>query len=324
MACLRRSIDSIDFSTDRIPYDQLSSLGVSMVDFTQALKVVVPSALREVYVEVPDVRWQDVGGLESVKRDLQEAIVWPLTHAHLFAKASVRPAKGLLMTGPPGVGKTLLAKAAATESQVNLISVKGPELLSKLVGESERAVRDIFSKARQAAPCILFFDEVDGLCTTRSNNQMDSGVSDRVLTQFLAEMDGVEELSGVFVLAATNRPDRVDPALRRFGRFETTIEIGLPDLASRQEILTVHFNAKPLAESIDIATLANETEGFSGADLAALCSAAARHAIRRTVDDLNDDESAIDDLLISAEDVRRALESTQLQLAGRNRGVKGS
>lgn len=321
MACLRRSVDSIDLSNDRVPYEQLSRLGVSMADFTQAFQVVVPSAIREVHVEVPDVRWQDVGGLESVKRDLQEAIVWPLQHANLFAKAAVRPAKGLLMTGPPGVGKTLLAKAAATESQVNLISVKGPELLSKMVGESERAVREVFRKARQAAPCILFFDEVDGLCTTRSNSQSDSGVSDRVLTQFLAEMDGVEELCGVFVLAATNRPDRVDPALRRFGRFETTIEIGLPDLASRTQILAVHLNNKPIDGSLDLAELATKTAGFSGADLAALCSAAARHAIRRTVEAIDHAASAIDELRISTDDVSRAYESTKAQLAGRNSGV---
>jgi len=317
MACVRRSMDTIDYSNDRIPYEQLARLAVSMPDFVSAMQVIVPSALREVYVEVPSVKWDDIGGLESVKQELREAIVWPIRHSHLFAKASVRPAKGLLLTGPPGVGKTLLAKAAATESEVNLISVKGPELLSKLVGESERAVRDIFSKARQAAPCILFFDEIDGLCTTRSAQHQDSGVSDRVLTQFLSEMDGIEELCGVFVLAATNRPDRVDPALRRFGRFETTLEIGLPDIVSRRQILNVHLKAKPIDGDMDIDTLANLTEGYSGADLAALCSVAARSAIRRTVQTAMTSTGDADELIITAADLRLAMDATNKQLAGR-------
>ena len=317
MACVRRSMDIIDFTNDRIPYEQLSRLGVSMPDFVSAMQVIVPSALREVYVEVPNVKWEDIGGLETVKQELREAIVWPIEHAHLFTQAAVRPAKGVLLTGPPGVGKTLLAKAAATESKVNLIPVKGPELLSKLVGESERAVRDIFSKARQAAPCILFFDEIDGLCTNRSTQQNDSGVADRVLTQFLSEMDGIEELCGVFVLAATNRPDRVDSALLRFGRFETTIEIGLPDLDSRREILRVHLREKPIADDIDVETLADRTTGFSGADIAALCSVAARHAIRRTVQSPENQDGKQADLKITAADIQLALDATNKQLAGR-------
>lgn len=317
MACVRRSMEIIDFSRERIPYAQLSRLAVSMPDFVSAMQVIVPSAIREVYVEVPSVKWQDIGGLEAVKQELREAIVWPIQHSHLFTQAAVRPAKGVLLTGPPGVGKTLLAKAAANESQVNLISVKGPELLSKLVGESERAVREIFSKARQAAPCILFFDEIDGLCTNRSTQQNDTGVADRVLTQFLSEMDGMEELCGVFVLAATNRADRVDPALKRFGRFETTIEISLPDQTSRKEILDVHFKDKPLRDKIDVESLAIHTEGFSGADLAALCSVAARYAIRRTVQSTASDNSNATELHITADDVQHALIATKKQLAGR-------
>jgi transitional endoplasmic reticulum ATPase len=315
MACLRRSVDIIDFTRDRIPYEQLAQLGVSMSDFQQAMQVIIPSAIREVYVEVPDVRWNDIGGLVAAKEALQEAVVWPLQHAQLFTAAGVKPAKGILMTGPPGVGKTLLAKAAATESQVNLISVKGPELLSKLVGESERAVRNVFSKARQAAPCILFFDELDGLCATRSTSQLDAGVSDRVLTQFLSEMDGIEELCGVLVLAATNRLDRVDPALRRFGRFETILEIGLPDESSRRQILHVHFSNKPTEPSVDLDRLAAETNGFSGADLAALTSIAARRAIRRTVQLGTEKYDPASVVSITCEDVVWALEKLQTPAA---------
>lgn len=283
MACLRGLLDEIDFSQDAIPYHQLIKMRVTMEDFMNGFQMIEPSAIREVFIEVPSVRWDEVGGLEDVKQMLREAIIWPLTHAKLFADTGVKPPTGLLLAGPPGCGKTTLAKAAATESKVNFISVKGPELLSKFVGESEKQVREIFSKARQAAPCIIFFDEIDGLCATRQTSQNDSGVANRILSQFLAEMDGIEELSGVFVLAATNRPDVVDPALKRFGRFEQTIEIKLPDQASREQILTIHFSGKPLAEDVDVAKIAAETDKFSGADLAAVCNDAARRAIRRHI-----------------------------------------
>lgn len=283
MACLRKLFGETGFVEDRIPYSKLASLRVTMADFMQGFQSVEPSAIREVFVEVPSTKWEDVGGLESVKQQLREAILWPLHYQSLFDRAQVRPARGLLLAGPPGCGKTLLAKAAATESQVNFISVKGPELLSKFVGESERAVREIFSKARQAAPCIMFFDEIDGLCTTRQSSSGDSGVSGRVLSQLLSEMDGIEDLSGVFVLAATNRPDMVDPALRRFGRFEKTIDIGLPDLESRKSILDVHLRSRPIAPGIAIDALAETMNGLSGADIASVCSGAARSAIRRVV-----------------------------------------
>jgi len=249
----------------------------------QGFQSVEPSAIREVFVEVPSVKWEDVGGLEPIKQKLREAITWPILYQHLFEQARVKPPRGLLLAGPPGCGKTLLAKAAATESQVNFISVKGPELLSKFVGESERAVREIFAKARQAAPCIMFFDEIDGLCATRQASSADSGVSGRVLSQLLSEMDGIEDLSGVFVLAATNRPDMVDPALRRFGRFEQTIEIGLPDKESRLAILKVHLQSRPLGPGIDLDSLAERTDGLSGAQIASVCSSAARSAIHRVV-----------------------------------------
>jgi len=283
MACLRKLIDDVGFVQDRLPYSKLAELRVSMADFLQGFQSVEPSAIREVFVEVPSVKWDDVGGLEPIKQKLREAITWPILYQHLFEQAKVKPPRGLLLAGPPGCGKTLLAKAAATESQVNFISVKGPELLSKFVGESERAVREIFAKARQAAPCIMFFDEIDGLCATRQASSSDSGVSGRVLSQLLSEMDGIEDLSGVFVLAATNRPDMVDPALRRFGRFEQTIEIGLPDLESRLAILKVHLHSRPLGPSIDLDSLAERTNGLSGAQIASVCSSAARSAIHRVV-----------------------------------------
>ncbi|MFN7292904.1 MAG: CDC48 family AAA ATPase [Pirellula sp.] len=315
MVCLRKLLDKIDLGQKRISYSQLASIRVSMSEFLQGFQSVEPSAIREVFVEVPSVHWDDVGGLESIKQQLREAITWPLKYEALFSQAKVRPARGILLAGPPGVGKTMIAKAAATESQVNFISVKGPELLSKFVGESERAIRNIFSKARQAAPCLMFFDEIDGLCATRQSGTQDSGVTGRVLSQFLSEMDGIEEMNGVFVLAATNRPDMVDPALRRYGRFEQTIEVGLPDKESRKSILHVHLKNRPLAEKIDLDDLAAMTEGFSGADLASICSMAARSSIRRVVSQLADDKSSSASVLITREDVTLSLE--QLIKSGR-------
>lgn len=308
MACLRKLLDRIDLSQKRIPYGQLAALRVQMSEFLLGFQSVEPSAIREVFVEVPNVRWEDVGGLEPIKQQIREAITWPLKYESFFNQAKVRPARGVLLAGPPGVGKTLIAKAAATESQVNFISIKGPELLSKFVGESERAIREIFSKARQAAPCLMFFDEIDGLCSSRNAGSQDSGVSSRVLSQFLAEMDGIEELNGVFILAATNRPDMVDPALRRFGRFEQTIEVGLPDHLSRRAILNVHLKDRPLAEAIDLDELAAATEGFSGADIAAFCSVAARSSIRRAVSTINE-KSLTPDVVILKSDIMDSLEA---------------
>ena len=308
MACLRKLLDRIDFTQARVPYSQLAALRVSMNDFQQAFQSVEPSAIREVFVEVPNVTWDDIGGLEHIKEQIREAITWPIKYEALFDRARVRPARGILLAGPPGVGKTLMAKAAAHESGVNFISIKGPELLSKFVGESEKALRNIFSKARQAAPCLMFFDEIDGLCSTRNASASDSGVSGRVLSQFLAEMDGIEELTGVFVLAATNRPDMVDPALRRFGRFEQTIEVGMPDIESRRQILAVHLKDRPLADTIDLEALALSTDGLSGADLAAICSQAARTSIRRAVEDAQQNTPQANDVQIRKADIVQALE----------------
>jgi transitional endoplasmic reticulum ATPase len=283
MICLRRIMPDIDFALARIPYEQLAKLEVGKEDFLDALREVEPSATREVFVEVPDVRWEDVGGLDQVKQRLIEAVEWPLQYAELFTQAGIRPPQGILLSGPPGCGKTLLAKAIANESQVNFISVKGPALLSKYVGESERGVRDMFRKAKQAAPCIIFFDEIDALVPARNAGGSDAHVAERVLSQFLAELDGVEELKGVLILGATNRRDMLDPAILRPGRFDEIVEIPLPDEQSRRQIFEVHLRNKPLATGIDIDSLATATENFSGAEIQGICTKAALRAVRRAV-----------------------------------------
>ena len=283
MICLRDILADLDFSMAKIPYERLAKLEVRMDHFLAALQEVEPSAVREVFVEVPNVRWSDVGGLARLKQRLVEAVEWPLRYASIFAQAGVRPPKGLLLSGPPGCGKTLLAKAVANESQVNFISVKGPALLSKYVGESERQVRDVFRKARQAAPCIIFFDELDALMPARGGAVSDTPVTDRVLSQFLAELDGIEELKGVFVLGATNRLDRLDPAVLRPGRFDEVVEIPLPEESERREIFEVHLRGKPVAPTIKIGELAAKSQGLSGAQIASVCNLAALRAVRRAV-----------------------------------------
>jgi len=283
MVCLRGIMPDIDFALTQIPYEQLAKLEVHMDDFLASLREVEPSAIREVFVEVPDVRWQDVGGLEGVKAHLIEAVQWPLKYPHLFEEAGIRPTKGILISGPPGCGKTLLAKAIANESGVNFISVKGPALLSKYVGESERGVREVFRKARQAAPCIIFFDEIDALVPVRSGSSSDSHVAERVLSQFLAEVDGIEELKGVLVLGVTNRLDILDPAVLRPGRFDEVVEIPIPNEEDRKEIFEIHLRNKPLSPRIVLDDLVSKTEGFSGADIAGACHKAALTALRRVV-----------------------------------------
>jgi transitional endoplasmic reticulum ATPase len=287
MICVRRILPEIDFAQAALPYESLQKLELCREDFLAALREVEPSALREVFVEVPTTTWEDVGGLEEPKRLLREVLEWPLQYADLFSAAGVKPLKGILLCGPPGCGKTLLAQAAASATQVNFISVKGPALLSKYIGESERAVREVFRKAKQAAPCLVFFDEIDALVPRRGSGASDAGVGERVVGQFLAELDGVEKLTGVVVLAATNRPDMVDPALLRPGRFDVVVEIALPDEPARLAILQVQVRGKPLAQEVHLETIAGNTDGLTGADLGAICQHAALSAIRERIEQAN-------------------------------------
>lgn len=283
MICVRRILPEIDFAQAALPYESLMKLELCKDDFQVALRDVEPSALREVFVEVPSTTWEDVGGLERVKGLLREALEWPLQYADLFKEAGVKPVKGILLSGPPGCGKTLLAQAAASATGVNFISVKGPALLSRYVGESERAVRELFRKAKQAAPCLVFVDEIDALVPRRGTGASDSNVSERVVGQFLAEMDGIEKLTGVLVLAATNRPDIVDPALLRPGRFDLLVEIPAPDEQERLAILRIQTRGKPVSPDVNLEAIAAATAGRTGADLSAICHRAALTAIRERV-----------------------------------------
>ena len=273
MKTLRRNLPDIKLEEDRLSPETLDKLIVTMDDFEGALKDVMPSAMREVYLETPDVKWSEIGGLEGVKKELQEAVEWPLKYPDLYDKIGYSMPKGIMLYGPSGTGKTLLAKAVATESEANFISVRGPELLSKWVGESERGIREVFRRARQASPCVIFFDEVDALAPTRGMGG-DSMVTERVVSQLLTELDGVQNLTGVVVLAATNRIDIVDPALLRAGRFDKLIQIPLPDKPARKEILKIHTKGVPITKDVDLDRVVEMTEGFSGADMASLTNTA--------------------------------------------------
>jgi transitional endoplasmic reticulum ATPase len=289
---LRRILPEINLEAENIPVEVLNKIIVRMTDFQEALKEVEPSAMREVLVEVPDIKWEDIGGLEGVKEELREAIEWPLRYPELFAQMNAVPPKGLLLYGPPGTGKTLLAKAAANESEANFISVKGPELLNKFVGESEKAVREIFRKARQASPCIIFFDEIDSVAPVRGSSSGDSNVTERVISQFLTEMDGLEELRNVVIIAATNRPDIVDPALLRPGRFDRMLLVPPPDLDARKQIFRIHTKKTPLAEDVKLDELAKKTEGYTGADIASICNTAVMLSIKEHIGKAKDPEDA--------------------------------
>lgn len=269
MKALRRYLPEIDLEAETIPEELLEKLEVTKADFIEGLKDVQPSALREIAIQIPKVKWSDIGGLEKAKKELKQAIEWPLKNPDAFTKMGVKPPKGILLYGPPGCGKTLLVKAVANESQANFISIKGPELLSMFVGESEKAIRKIFRKARQVSPAIIFFDEIDSI-TPKRGLSFDSGVSNRVLDQLLTELDGINQLKNVVFIAATNRPDLVDQALLRPGRIDKMIMIEAPDEKTRVEILKVHLKGVPIAKDVDIKEIAAKTEGFSGADLEAL------------------------------------------------------
>ena len=311
MSCLRQIMGEIDFGQTGIPYETLVKLGVQMEDFLSALREIEPSAIREVFLESPNVHWEDVGGQSSLKTHLIEAVEWPLKYPQLFEKGGVNPPKGILLVGPPGCGKTLIAKAVATESQTNFISVKGPALMSKWVGESEKGMREIFHKARQAAPCIVFFDEIDALVPTRSAGSSDSHVSERILSQFLAELDGIDELRGVLVLGATNRVDMLDAAVLRPGRFDQVVEMTMPGEKDRAEIFSVHLRNKPLAGDVSCDDLATKTVGYSGADIAAVARNAAMTAVRRAVKAMEAKEPGEPQVLIGHQDLDDALEEVR-------------
>jgi transitional endoplasmic reticulum ATPase len=308
---LRRILPDIDFSADSIPVEILNKIIVDMNDFQESLKEIEPSAMREVLVEVPNVKWNDIGGLKEIKEELQEAIEWPLKYPEIFAYMNTQPPKGVLLYGPPGTGKTMLAKAVANESEANFISIKGPEVLSKWVGESEKAIREVFRKARQAAPTIIFFDELDSITPVRGSGMGSSQVTERVISQILTELDGLEELKNVVVIGATNRMDIVDPALLRPGRFDRLLNVPVPDLEARKDILKIHLDKKPLADDVKIDILADKTEGYSGADLAALANTTSMQVIKEHITRSKNLEKAkenLKDLKITMKDFEKTLE----------------
>jgi transitional endoplasmic reticulum ATPase len=292
MNALRRRRPDIDLDAEAIDADVLESLDVTDADWRAALRGIEPSALREVFVEVPDVAWTDVGGLEGAKERLRETVQWPLQYADAFERVKLTPAKGVLLYGPPGTGKTLLAKAVANEAESNFISIKGPELLDKFVGESEKGVREIFSKARENAPTVIFFDEIDAIAGERGGNAGDSGVGERVVSQLLTELDGLEALEDVVVIATTNRPDLLDDALVRPGRLDRHVRVSVPDESAREEIFAVHAGDRPLANGVTVADLAARTEGYVGADIEAVCREAATAAVREFVRSADAGENA--------------------------------
>jgi transitional endoplasmic reticulum ATPase len=301
MTALRKILPQIDFEMAEIPYELLMSLEVTMDNFLDAMKEVEPSAIREVFVEVPDVKWEDVGGLDEIKEALMETVEWPLKYADLFKKSDTKPPKGIILHGKPGTGKTYLAKALASESGVNFISVKGPQILSRYIGESEKGVRELFKLAKQASPCILFLDEIDSLTPRRSNDSSGSGVIDRVIGQFLTEMDGIEDLKGVIVLAATNRIDLIDPALLRSGRFDLIFELPLPDLITREKIFSIHTKNKPFEKKLNLKNLSIKTDGMVGADIEFICKKASMLAIREFIDNKKTNESIKEGNIIISE-----------------------
>jgi len=308
MAALRRVLPEVDLEAEEIPREVLNNILVTKDDFKNALKDMQPSTMREVLIEKPNVKWEDIGALESAKQELKEAVEWPLKYGKVFEHMNAKPPKGILLYGPPGTGKTLLAKAVATESEANFISVKGPEFLNKWVGESEKAVRETFRKARQASPCVIFMDEIDSIAPERGTGG-DSNVTERVISQMLTEMDGLEGLSDVVVIAATNRPDIMDPALLRPGRFDKSIFIAPPDEESRKSIFGIHTRGRPLADDVDLGVLAQKTEGCTGADISAICNEAVMNAVRKLVSKGgNPTEEEIAECKVSMEDFEKSID----------------
>jgi transitional endoplasmic reticulum ATPase len=292
MNALRRIRPQIDLDAEEIDAEVLESLEVTNEDFKQALKGIEPSALREVFVEVPDVSWGDVGGLEDTKERLRETIQWPLEYPGVFDAMDVESAKGVMLYGPPGTGKTMLAKAVANQAESNFISIKGPELLNKFVGESEKGIREVFSKARENAPTVIFFDEIDSIAGERGRGASDSGVGERMVSQLLTELDGLETLEDVVVVATSNRPDLIDSALLRPGRLDRHVHVPVPDEPARRAIFDVHTRDKPLAGDVDLDRLARQTKGYVGADVEAVCREASMQATREFVNSVPREELA--------------------------------
>ena len=333
MHVIRRILPDINFKDNAlISQEVLDKLQISEIDFNEALKTVTPSALREVLIEIPNIKWEDIGGLQTIKQELKEAVEWPLKHGATFRKLGVRPPRGVLLYGPPGCGKTLLAKAVANEAESNFILVKGPELISKWVGDSEKGIREIFKKARQSAPTIIFFDEIDAIAPRRGMSMSGgTNVTERVVNQLLTEMDGLEDLTDVVVIAATNRPDIIDPGLLRPGRFDRIVLVSPPDKGARKEILKVHLAKMPLCKDVNIDTLVEKTENYVGADIEAVCREAAILAMREDIKakdiGMNHFEDALKKVKSSIinEDVQKYREIEEGYIkAARNGLVKGS
>jgi transitional endoplasmic reticulum ATPase len=310
MNALRRIRPQLDLEQDEIDAEVLESMEVTEGDFREALKGITPSALREVFVEVPDITWEQVGGLEETKERLRETIQWPLEYPEVFEQLDMPAVRGVLLYGPPGTGKTLLAKAVANEAQSNFISIKGPELLNKYVGESEKGVREVFEKARANAPTVIFFDEIDSIAGQRGQRMRDSGVGERVVSQLLTELDGLEELEDVVVIATTNRPDLIDSALLRPGRLDRHVHVPVPNEEARRAIFAVHTALKPLADNVDLDELAAGTEGYVGADIEAVCGEAAMNASRELITSVEREDigSSLGNVRITREHFEQALD----------------
>jgi transitional endoplasmic reticulum ATPase len=320
MKTLRRNLPDIKLEEDRLSPETLDKLIVTMPDFEDALRDVMPSAMREVYLETPDVKWADIGGLETVKKELQEAVEWPMKYQDLYGKIGYTMPKGILLYGPSGTGKTLLAKAVATESEANFISVRGPELLSKWVGESERGIREVFRRARQASPCVIFFDEIDALAPTRGMGG-DSMVTERVVSQLLTELDGIQNLTGVVVLAATNRMELIDPALLRAGRFDKLVLVPLPDKVARKDILQIHMKGVPKAKDVEVDRIVDMTEGFSGADMAALTNTAVSIVLQQFISKYPGPEDArkhVEEAVVKMEHFSEAIKKVRSSREGKS------
>ena len=318
MKTLRRLLPNMKFDEEKISPEFLEKITIIMDDFNKALRDITPSAMREVYIEIPDVDWEDIGGVDSVRKDIQEAVEWPLKYPDAYEKIGYSMPKGVMLHGPSGTGKTLIAKAVAKESGANFISVRGPELLSKWVGESERGIREVFRRARQASPCVIFFDELDSIAPLRGASG-DSQVSERVVSQLLTELDGIQSLDSVLVLAATNRIDMIDPALIRSGRFDKLLYIGLPEKDAREKILKIHTKGKPLSNEVNLSKIAEMTDGFSGADLAAVVNTAVSRVLQNFISKYNPEEAKehIKEAIVKMDDFETAVRKVKTSRDGR-------